>query len=407
MLGNWTHSKSFGKISSWLKRTIWIYRWRLRWILLREKPRITMPPLGRINQAFRDLFEAVDLDYVEPPKPTARIIEKGAKHTHETSCLPLAATVGGLEQVLRDQGPIDIILMAGGCGPCRFGYYAQLQRKILDALGLKSNWVVIEPKGPGFLGLVQFVRNFREIAPHRGIPKIWINTVLAFKKAQIYDELEKQLLKDRAIELEKGAVEKAYSKAVQIIRPVRRKKDLPTKREEALAVMDAVPTDVSLAKGKIGIVGEFYILLVQELNHDIEKFLNDLGFILERSTYATGWIAPSMSQEFVEEYHKDAKRIAHKYLSRKIGGDAEHTILCTVDYALKGFDGVIHLMPFTCMPETVAKFILEQGVSEDLDIPVIFFSIDKHSADGGRVTRLEAFTDMIERKRRTRKGVST
>ena len=56
-------------------------------------------------------------------------------------------------------------------------------------------------------------------------------------------------------------------------------------------------------------------------------------------------------------------------------------------------------MPFTCMPETIAKSILPQ-VSRDLGIPVLSLVIDEMTGRAGVATRLEAFTDLARFRRR-------
>jgi predicted nucleotide-binding protein (sugar kinase/HSP70/actin superfamily) len=73
----------------------------------------------------------------------------------------------------------------------------------------------------------------------------------------------------------------------------------------------------------------------------------------------------------------------------------------TILFAQKGIDGVIHIFPFTCMPELVAQTILKK-VQKDLDIPILTLIIDEHTAPGGVETRLEAFIDLLERRRRRR-----
>ena len=57
---------------------------------------------------------------------------------------------------------------------------------------------------------------------------------------------------------------------------------------------------------------------------------------------------------------------------------------------------MIHLSPFTCMPEIIAKSILPQ-VSKDLNIPVLSITVDEHTGEAGVITRLEAFIDLLKR----------
>lgn len=81
-----------------------------------------------------------------------------------------------------------------------------------------------------------------------------------------------------------------------------------------------------------------------------------------------------------------------------IGGHGVNSIGETVLYAQHGFDGVVQLAPFACIPEIVAKGILP-SVSRDYGIPVLTLFIDEQTGKAGVQTRLEAFVDLLERRR--------
>ena len=69
-----------------------------------------------------------------------------------------------------------------------------------------------------------------------------------------------------------------------------------------------------------------------------------------------------------------------------------------VDAGVNRLDGVIQLLPFTCMPEIVAQSITP-AVSAAYQLPILTLVIDEHSAEAGMMTRLEAFVDLLQRKR--------
>jgi len=56
------------------------------------------------------------------------------------------------------------------------------------------------------------------------------------------------------------------------------------------------------------------------------------------------------------------------------------------------------LAPFTCIPEIVARTILNK-VSHDYSIPVLTFFLDEQTGKAGMVTRLEAFVDLMRMKK--------
>ena len=80
------------------------------------------------------------------------------------------------------------------------------------------------------------------------------------------------------------------------------------------------------------------------------------------------------------------KEAAAEYMPEMIGGHGQDSIGHTILYAQEGFDGVIQLAPFTCIPEIVARSIMP-AVSRDYDIPVLTFFLDEQTGVAGMRTR--------------------
>ena len=97
------------------------------------------------------------------------------------------------------------------------------------------------------------------------------------------------------------------------------------------------------------------------------------------------------------------RREASGYLNAFVGGHGLETVGATVHFAGQGYDGVVQVAPFTCMPEIVAHSVLP-AVTRDHGIPTLSLYLDEQSGVAGIVTRLEAFVDLLEaRKLRGRK----
>jgi predicted nucleotide-binding protein (sugar kinase/HSP70/actin superfamily) len=98
------------------------------------------------------------------------------------------------------------------------------------------------------------------------------------------------------------------------------------------------------------------------------------------------------------DYKREIK-YARPYVRYPLGGKTRESLGSIVDFKKTGFDGVIHLYPFTCMPEIISRSILPQ-VSREHDMPVLSLVLDEHTGEAGIQTRLEAFVDLLERKRK-------
>ena len=83
-----------------------------------------------------------------------------------------------------------------------------------------------------------------------------------------------------------------------------------------------------------------------------------------------------------------------------MGADASLSVVDSYDCARFGFDGIIHLKSFGCIPEISAMNILPI-ISNEYEIPILYLSFDAEDNEVGVDTRLEAFYDMIKRKKET------
>jgi len=136
------------------------------------------------------------------------------------------------------------------------------------------------------------------------------------------------------------------------------------------------------------------------VNLDLEKLLGSLGVEVVRSAYISDWINENILYNPSRLFRKMRfKRAAKPYLSCFVGGHGWESVGDTILFAEKKFDGIIHILPFTCTPEIVAQSILT-NVSRDYKIPILTLSLDEHSGQAGFLTRVEAFIDMVRERKR-------
>jgi predicted nucleotide-binding protein (sugar kinase/HSP70/actin superfamily) len=69
-------------------------------------------------------------------------------------------------------------------------------------------------------------------------------------------------------------------------------------------------------------------------------------------------------------------------------------------YLQSGADGVIGIMTFGCGPDSVMMDMVRRQASRLKTIPFMSLTLEEHTAEAGIVTRLEAFLDMIHRRKR-------
>lgn len=146
---------------------------------------------------------------------------------------------------------------------------------------------------------------------------------------------------------------------------------------------------------KVGIIGEFYTIAENDINFDAVRKLQKMGVNVDVSVKLTDIVREMLS---IDRGKEEEKAEARELLPEEIGGHGFHSIFNTIWYAKNGFDGVIHLMPLSCMPESTVESLVDH-LAQKYDIPLYRFPIDESAFEVGFDTRLETFISMLKRRK--------
>lgn len=363
--------------------------------------KITYPYMSNSHIAIKNLFEGFGNEVVPPPKPSKLTLSYGTKYAPEFACFPFKILLGTYIEAL-EMGA-DTIVSTGGVGPCRAGLYTTLQEKILRSLGYDFEMITLEPPGR-YLG--DLIKKIKRLINKR-ISLIELAGLIRFvwEQLKLLDEVEMTSFKIRPREIKKGETTRAYRKAVELIARARNIEDLKEIRNEIKKIYSAVDQKEDFDPIKIALVGEIYVVMEPTANLEIEETLGELGVYVERSMFFTHYtLANAVTDLFHLTGEKNVKKAAVPYFNEMCGGHGRESVGNAILYAKKGFDGLIQLAPFTCIPEIVAKSILP-AVGEKYGIGILSITIDEQTGKAGLQTRLEAFVDLLARKReKKRKG---
>ncbi|MDK2821855.1 MAG: hypothetical protein PWP31_1820 [Clostridia bacterium] len=353
--------------------------------------KVSFAHMGYSYLGFKQLLEEMGFEVIVPDNPNASTLDRGVQYAPEFACIPFKTVLGTYLEIL-DRGA-EIIITSGGVGPCRAGLYGLLHEKILRNLGYEFDMCVFDPP---LTGLWTFFRKLRKILKETNISWLAFIDIVrrAWKKLKLIDELEQLAINIRPYEVKKNDTTRTFNQCLKIVEKARSLYQLDNAQMECRQLLNDIPQDRSRRPLRIGIVGEIYVMLEPFMNLDIEKKLGEMGVIAYRSIYLTNYA----NSDILSHGTMDIRRIAHPYLNQFVGGHGQNSVGETILYAKNGFDGVIQLAPFTCIPEIVAKSILPK-VSRDFGIPVLCLTIDEQTGSAGVETRLEAFIDLLCQRR--------
>ncbi|NSW82315.1 MAG: CoA protein activase [Syntrophothermus sp.] len=360
--------------------------------------KVTFPHMGNLWISVKSLFEGLNLEVVVPPPCSSRTMELGVRHSPEFACLPLKINMGNFIEALENGA--DTIVMAGGWGPCRFGYYAQVEKDILVDLGFKFRLIVLEAPDSR---LQDLIKQLKLLGQNVSFFKVVQAIRLAWEKLKAVDELESKLRYYLPRVLDPDRAEKVFAEGLKKVDRANTSMEI---REAVLATSDelgGLPQNGCIPL-RIGLVGEIYTLLEPASNLQVERRLGRLGAEVKKTVSLPQWVNDHLLGGVLKVGScREAVACSSPYLNDWVGGHGRETVGYTVQLARQGFDGVVQVGPLTCMPEIVAQSVLGK-VSQVEGIPVMTMYFDEQSAEAGVQTRLEAFIDMVRHRKRINNG---
>ncbi len=136
---------------------------------------------------------------------------------------------------------------------------------------------------------------------------------------------------------------------------------------------------------KVAVIGHSYILEDSFFSRDILSF-----FLAEGVTIVT---PKNITNKQLYEEAKEFRSDIYWQLSAKLAGATKY--FCRQD----DIAGIILVSSFGCGPDSMVNEYLEHHVLQPSDKAYMILNIDEHTGKAGLLTRVEAFWDMVERRR--------
>ena len=360
---------------------------------------IAWPRMGNIDLSMKALVSSLGAQIIMPPKNTNEALEIGVKNSIEGICLPYKLNLANYVMAL-EKGA-NTLMMFQAPGSCRFGNYTKMAQKTLNKMGYKYDMVVFDMYQSK---MKQTLEAFWHVTHCINPYRYYKGFSTGFNKAFAIDTAERLLFYTRPRELNKGEAQKCYEKWYKIIDETTSVRECKKLKKQVIEDFKKIAIDKNKIVPKVYLLGEFFVLLDPYTNQEIEKTLGDLGVEVQRQIFFSDWLEHVLQPSlfYRKESHRErCVRFAKNYMKRAIGGECIETVGDTVYAARNGIDGIIHIMPFSCMPEIVAQNILPK-VSKNENIPILELVLDEQTGKAGNLTRIEAFVDLVKRKKMKR-----
>jgi predicted nucleotide-binding protein (sugar kinase/HSP70/actin superfamily) len=311
--------------------------------------------------AWKAFFEELGAEVVVSPSTTQSMVSDGSSRVIADTCLPVKVFLG------------HVIWLADKCDKLFIPAIRSVEPKIYNCskfLGLPDLTRAVIPEAPSFLEIDIDVNKGRK-ALYRAIYSL-----------------------GRHINQNPFRVRKAGQTAWQSyldyweymsihrISPPQALQDIT---DDNTGMDKNVVPDTEERKGTIAVIGHPYLIYDEYINHRLIHRLEQAGNEV---------VTPEMVSS------PDLKAA----VTTVTGGaywTYEDEVAGAGGYYLKNrADGVIGIMAFGCGPDSLMMDMVRRYSTKLGNIPFMALTLEEHTAEAGVVTRLEAFTDMVYRRKK-------
>ena len=186
---------------------------------------------------------------------------------------------------------------------------------------------------------------------------------------------------------------KAYDHFIADLYMVRDRNDIEDAYRRVKGEFRHIPLEKPAHPLRVGVVGEFFTAMDPFANLYLEQKLADMGVEVHR------WM--NMTNHLLH-YNDRVKNLAPKIQNLcqyEMGPTSTANIWYAQTCAEHGFDGVVHIKSAGCTPEIDIMPVL-QNIGADHKMPILYLTYDAQTSDVGLMTRLEAFYDMIQMRKK-------
>jgi predicted nucleotide-binding protein (sugar kinase/HSP70/actin superfamily) len=141
------------------------------------------------------LQKLTDCEILKTPPITKKTIDLGAKYSPEFVCMPFKYNLGNFIEAL--ELGANVLIQAGG--GCRYGYYAEVQKQILEDLDYKFDFYSLTESDK--VAVFSIYKTIKNLNPKVSFFKYFYYLVITMKMIHYMDKIDVYIRKNIGFEV--------------------------------------------------------------------------------------------------------------------------------------------------------------------------------------------------------------
>lgn len=342
--------------------------------------KITTGNLGLVSYAFEASFRYLGFEMILPPLTNSLSQKLGEENLRAELCHPLKLLLGNF-LTIKDKKP-DIVILYSGCDLCNLTPINDIFLEVFEKYSWNPKAYYMDITRTSYF-LRDYYNNLKKITGASTL-KIIKAIGLGFGKLFLFNYLDDVFCVIRPTIKDFNTGENIYLKLFQKIINAKNLSEYKKIKKNINELLKTYPPDHNSLH--FGLTGDPFSLREPYSHQFTDRKLGYMGVIVDKG-----------NNKLIKK-KKVSKLELKKFITNNHGVFTHNAITKINNYTNKAYDGIVFISPFNCTPNDSLRNQLSM-IQEKTGTPMLSLIFDSHTSSTGLQSRLEAFIEMVYRRK--------
>lgn len=347
--------------------------------------------LGSVTFALKVSLETLGIEVVIPTFNRDEMHKLSQQYMPSELCYPLKILLGSY-LCNKDQKP-DAVIYYAGCDLCNLTPISYAYTEIFKELGWNPQVYTCDLNSKK--SFISSYMNILKKISGRPWHQIAYSIFLGLKKYEAFNFIDQVFYEIRPAFSSYQESERLYKRIHKDLLNAQTRKEIDDVSFQLEQIFDQYKPQVQEDTLRVGIVGDTYSISEPFTHLYTDKILGELGVVVDR--WSKHRCLPESMKKKIPDNAPEVQKVKEIF-KNNYGVFTPLELVKLSNYIVRGYDGLIFVQPFECNPNDALRNLLST-VSTELEIPVLSMVFDEHTSAQGVKIRLEAFIDLLSRRR--------